>query len=214
MIVYGMTESEIVREVLADMGNAFRYEDRNSNQFRRAVIKAARFPVRSEFVYRSPRKNTWLVLREARTKKEYGDNCRITFVTTHDTPHGIYAIMVSWVEGQPQLILYPPHFFSRFRERMKLSESGKNLMLRFFRFNSSYVHETIQKKVNGDQYVVEIAGSTLEGVALGLVSTEGNVLFKTFVTYDMLKGEQIAKYLENEKIRKEIHDAPKKEPKS
>lgn len=44
-----------------------------------------------------------------------------------------------------------------------------------------------------------------EGVALGYVSAEGNILFKTFVTYDMLKGEQIAKFIENEKIRQEIH---------
>lgn len=34
----------------------------------------------------------------------------------------------------------------------------------------------------------------------------GNILFKTFVTYDMLKGEQVEKFTRNEEIRKEIHE--------
>lgn len=39
-----------------------------------------------------------------------------------------------------------------------------------------------------------------------MVTVEGNVLFRTFVTYDMLKGEQVKKYTKNEEIRQEIHE--------
>lgn len=206
MLVYGMTEKEMANEVISDMVNAFRFEDVNQNKFRREVLKASRFPIYRHFEYTSPRKNKWLVFYEARTKKEFGDNCRITFVVTHNTPHGVYATLVSWVEGKPQLIMYPPHFFSRFRERMQLNATGIELMKLFFRHNASYVYEVKQVQVTQDTYINEIYGSCKEGVALGVLTVENNILFKTFITYDMLKGEQVNKFIENEKLRKEIHE--------
>jgi hypothetical protein len=206
MIVYGMSEKEMTQEVMSDMFNAFRYEDRNQNKFRRQVLKSSVFPVYRHIIYTSPRKNRWLILIEARSKKEVGDLCRITYVTTHQTPHGVYAIMVSWVQGQPQLIFFPPHFFSRFRTRMGLNEYGMDLLIYFFRRNSSFVYEQQVRELTCDQYVTEIYGSTRDGVALGVATVEGNILFKTFVTYDMLKGEQIEKFTKNEELRIEIHD--------
>lgn len=208
MIVYTMSEAELKNEVMKDLLNAFRWEDRNSNKFRRVVLKATRFPVQFAYNYTSPRKNKWIILLEARTRKEIKDDCRITYVVTYESPHGAYVVMVSWVNnGNPQLIIYPPHFFSRFRERMNLSEKGILLMIRFFHNNSSYVYDKQTKIIAEDKYYVEVYGSTREGVCLGILSTENNILFRTFVTYDMLKGDQIKKFTENERIRKEIHDS-------
>lgn len=204
MIVYGMTENEMTKEVLSDMKNAFRYEDVNQNKFRRLVLKAARFPIYYHYVYLSPKKNKWFILLEARSKKEHSEMARLTFVTTHDTPHGIYAIMVSFYKGKPFLILYPPHFFKRFRERMSIDETGEDLMLRHFRYNNSYVFDRSIKIE--DSHFSEIAGSSTYGVAFGFQTEENNIMFKTFVSYDMLKGKQIEVYMRNEKIRKEIHD--------
>lgn len=62
MIVYGMTEKEIMSEVLSDKLNAFRYEDANHNKFRRLVLKASKFPVYYHYIYRSPKKNKWYIL--------------------------------------------------------------------------------------------------------------------------------------------------------
>ena len=59
---------------------------------------------------------------------------------------------------------------------------------------------------DGQTMTREVYGSTKEGVAMGVMTVEGNVLFRTFVTYDMLKGEQIEKYTKNEEIRREIHE--------
>lgn len=200
-----MTEKEVVKEVLSDMYNAFRYEDANQNKFRRIVIKSSRFPVYMSYVYTSKNKNKWIIQLEARNKKEYGEFSRIRFIVLHNTPHGIYAIMVSFVDGMPELIFYPPHFFSRFKERTRQSLSGVELIARFFKYNSSYVYETKGVQLPGNMWRTEIYGSTEEGVAMGVKSVEGNILFKTFVTYDMLKGEQIGKFSENERIRQEIH---------
>lgn len=208
MIVYTMSEAELKREVLLDMCNAFRWEDRNSNKFRRLVLKATRFPVYFAYQYTSPRKNKWIISLEARSKKETKDDCRISYVVTYESPHGTYAVLVSWVNNEPQLIMYPPHFFSRFRDRAGVNEiSTVRLMVRFFRHNGSYVYDKQTKQIAEDKYCVEVYGSTLEGVCLGIFSTEGNILFRTFVTYEMLKGEQVERFTENERIRKEIHGA-------
>lgn len=131
---------------------------------------------------------------------------RMTFVTVYNTPHGLYAIMVSWVDGKPELIFYPPHFFSRFRERTHKSVSGIDLIILFFRHNKSYVYETKHVPVSEDKARMELYGSTRDGVALGFRTSESNIMFKTFITYDMLKGEQVEKFTQNEKIRQEIHN--------
>lgn len=206
MIVHTMTEAELTQEVMKDMYNAFRWEDVNSNKFRRIVLKATRFPVYATFSYNSPRKNKWLILLEARTKKEFGDSSRCTYVTTYDSPHGIYAVMVSWIEKKPQLILYPPHFFSRYRDRMQISLNGLSLMNHFFKFNCSYVYEIKRKEIKESHFSIEVYGSCRDGVCLGFMTSEDNIMFKTFITYDMLKGEQIEKFTENEKYRQEIHE--------
>lgn len=206
MIVATMNEQEIIREVLGDMVNAFRWEDRNHNRFRRLVLKSTRFPVYSHYSYTSPKKNKWLILLQAQNKKEFGDNSRTTYVATYNSPHGIYAIMVSFINENPHLIFYPPHFFRRYRERMDLDLHGDELLVEFFRYNSGYVFEHYLKDSGGGEKILEIAGSTNDGVALGIQSVNGNLLFKTFVTYDMLKGEQIEVYTKNELIRKELHE--------
>lgn len=208
MLTAYMTEQEIEREVLTDMVNAFRFEDANRNKFRRLVLKSTRFPVYFHYLYTSPRKNRWLILLEARSKKEVLDMSRITFATTHETPHGLYCVMVSWFEGKPQLILYPPHFFSRFKKRMGLEETGIKLMFRFFRFNSSYVYSLNKMSINTENYTMEIIGSTENGVALGFLTVNNNILFKTFITYDMLKGQQVETCFKNKELLNEIHNKP------
>ena len=80
-------------------------------------------------------------------------------------------------------------------------------MIRFFHHNSSYVYDLKTIQIKEDQYCIETYGSTREGVCLGVSSAESNILFRTFVTYDMLKGEQVERFTENERIRKEIHDS-------
>lgn len=206
MIVYTMTEEELFIEVVTDMGNAFKYSDAKDQKFRRMVIKSNRFPVYAHSIYTSPRKNIWLILFEARTKKEIGEDCRITFVTCYNSPHGYYAVMVSFTNNRQHLILYPPHFFSRYAERCNINLSGIDLMLRFFKQNASYVFELKETTVGDNLIRTEVFGSTKEGVAMGFRSIGGNILFKTFITYNMTKGEQVSEFAENEKIRKEIHE--------
>ena len=206
MIVHTMSEAELFKEVMTDMANAFKYSDSKDQKFRRIVIKSSIFPVYAHSLYLSPRKNNWIILFESRSKKEIGDACRITFATYYNSPHGYYAVMVSFVNNKPHLIMYPPHFFSRYAERCGINLFGIDLMIRFFKLNASYVFDFKDVPVCG-KVRTEVFGSTKEGVAMGIQSVDCNILFKTFITYDMTKGEQISKFAENEKIRKEIHES-------
>lgn len=203
MILPTFTEKEMMSEYLSDLPEVLNFSNRLDKKWRRAVIKSSRFPIFSNpNFYTSHRNNRWIVLLEARSKKEFGDLSRITFVCLINDRRGYYAIMHSFVGGQPLYIFYAPHFFSRFRDRVGCGVNGVELVAEFFRLNSSYVFD-FQIDTEGATHV---SGSTAEGVAMGLLTENKNILFKTIVTYDMLKDEQIEKYLKNEEIRKEIHE--------
>lgn len=203
MILPNFTEKEMTSEYLADMREVLAFSDKLDQKWRRAVIKATRFPLFSTpRIYTSKRNNRWIVLLEARSKKEYGEFSRITFVCVVNDRRGYYAIMHSFVGGQPIYIFYAPHFFSRFRDRAGCEANGIELIAEFFRLNASYVFDFKDDSEGG----THVYGSTKEGVAMGMLSEHKNILFKTFVTYEMLKGEQVDVFTKNEAIRQEIHE--------
>ncbi len=206
MIVYTMDEKELIKEVELDYFKVFNYSERLDNKWRRLVIKSRRFPVKTNTLYESPKKNKWILLFEARNKKEIGDMSRVTFVCYYNSPHGYYAIMPTFTNGKHHFIIYPPHFFSRFAKRCKIELSGVALIRNFFIENSTYVYDVQDKQINENTYRKEVYGTTKDGIALGFMSVNNNVLFKTFITYEMTKGEQIEKFANNEKIRQEIHE--------
>ncbi len=205
MIVPTMSEKELKSEIVKDQFNAFRFSDHYDKKFRRIVLNARKFPVRTILSYKSPRKNRWFIFYEARSKKEVGDNARVTFVVTFESPYGLHAVLSSFTNGVNHLVIYPPHFWRRFRSRCNLVVHGEELIRKFFINNSSYVYSIKDTYIDETSFVRECYGSTADGVALGLISQEGNILFKTFITYDMLRGEQIHTFTENERIRQEIH---------
>lgn len=211
MIVYTMTEESQCKELMSDLLDFLKYQDLNfDKKFRREVIHSSIFPVRRKYEWTSRRRNEWTVIYEARSRKEVGDMARTTNYATVNVSYGKYAYMITFTNGNPQFIFYPPHFFQRFCDRCNIGKSGKELYARFFRDNSSYCFEICDKyfkKDNGEEYMMqEVYGSTKDGVALGVMTIHGNVLFRTFVTYDMLKGDQVEKFTRNEEIRREIHE--------
>lgn len=201
MIVHTMSEKEIFNELNTDMLSLLKFSDKMDSKYRRSVLKASRFPVYRQTFYTSPKNNKWILFFEARNKKEVGDESRLTFVTYVDSPHGFMVVMSSSLNGKRHLIFYPPHFFTRYRERLNIDLIGLDLIRNFFKYNSSYTFEFKDNEFN-----TEVFGSTKEGVALGVVSEENNVLFKTFITYKMTKGEQVESFAKNEAIRQKIHE--------
>lgn len=198
-----MTESELLDEIKKDLPNVVSISNNKDAKVRRIIQKSVLFPVYLHSYITTLRKNKWIILWEARSKKNVGDDSLISFVCYQETPHGRYAYMPTWADKKLILIVYPPHFFSRFAERMNLNLSGVELIKRYFEKNNSYAYE-LGAAAEGRQ---QIYGSSLEGIALGLKSAEHDIiLFKTFITYEMTKGSQVDAFARNEEIRKEIHE--------
>lgn len=207
MILPTFSEKQLISEITSDMTNVVRFSDYMDKKFRRLVIKAAKYPVRYSQFYTSPLKNRWIILLEAHSKSEVLDNCRITLVCLYKDRNGfLNAAMPTSTSGEKHLIFYPYHFFKRYKERIGSYESGEKIIRDYFKLNFSYVFEKAEKRLlNSNMAYMEVYGSSLEGVAMGVETLEHNIFFKTFITYAMTKGEQIKKFADNEKIRKEIH---------
>lgn len=196
MIVTSMKESEVIKEIASDFQNVFRYSDFKDKKFRRLVIKSATFPVYASAEYISPNKNRWIILFEARNKSMTGDRSLVTYVVTFNTKHGTYAVLISFIEQTPIFVFFAPHFFSRYAQRMHISKTSIELIKHFFTLNANFIFD----KEHG------VKGSTAEGISLGFVTENKNILFKTFVSFELLKGEQIEDYIEQNNLRKEIHE--------
>ncbi|MFT0577699.1 hypothetical protein [Bacteroides thetaiotaomicron] len=207
MIIPQMSEAELLEEIRLDLPNVVSISDTKDTKVRRIIQKSVLFPIYLHSFVTSPRKNKWIILWEARNKKNIGDNSLITFLCYQETPHGRYVFMPTWSNGSLILIVYPPHFFSRFAERMSLDVTGVNLIRRYFEKNNSYTFETEDELISDNLCRRNIYGSSLEGVAMGVEITGYEIiLFKTFITYDMTKGQQISLFARNEEIRREIHE--------
>lgn len=206
MLVTGMSEDEILQEIKEDIPNVLALSDVRDNKVRRIVLKSVLFPVYLHSFVTTRRKNNWIILWEAKSKKNVGDNALITFVCYQDTKVGKYAFMPTWESGELILIVYPPHFFQRFAERMNMNLTGIDLIRRYFERNSSYCFNIKREESEGCTYH-HIYGSCKEGAAMGLVVPYKRIyLFKTFITYDMCKGKQIEDFAKSEQLRKEIHE--------
>lgn len=196
-----MSAAEAKEEILIDLKEVLAKVDSCSKKFRRVVLKTTQFPLYIkpiEFI--SKRKNKWLILLEAKNRKNANESL-VTFVCISDSRIGYHAFMPTSTNGRLHIIMYPPHFFSRYRDRFCNNLTGIPLVAEYFKYNNNYVFEFNEQKP-----CVEVYGSSAHGVALGLLAEENIFLMKTFVSYEMLKGEQVNKFAAMNKIREEIHE--------
>jgi|WetSurMetagenome_2_1015567.scaffolds.fasta_scaffold05563_7 hypothetical protein len=209
MIIPTMNEAEICNDLKKDMSSVVSFSDKKDTKVRRAVITSSHFPVYLYSFYTSPRKNRWLLCWESRNKKEFGENIRLTLICIipYDQRGRKMAIMLTSTVGIHHFVFFPPHFFERYAERTNKKLTGESLIREYFTFNASYVYTTKEARIlNSNIACTEFFGSSKEGVAMGIETSEKNIFFKTFITYDITKGEQIEKFAENEKFREEIHE--------
>ena len=209
MIVSGMTYDEIITEVNKDVADVFELSCKKDVKIKRIVQKSQTFPVRLySFVTSSPNKNRWLLTWEAHSRKHVGDDCLFAMVCLIQTGHGRIAVMPSFQEdGDLLFFVFLPHFFQRFASRMGLDMHGEDLIRRFFQYNVNFSIDTRRKSISDTKYAIEATSTSTEGVALGYQLQTGDFFFKTFITYEMAKGDQIEKFISSEIRRTESHDA-------
>lgn len=202
-----MTVDELINEFTADLPQILSISDAKQKKADKIIKKSQLFPVYLHAKIKTKRGNDWLLLIEAKNKKYVGDDCLMTMVSIPLLNGSRYAIMWSSIQGQSIHIIFTPHFFSRYSLRAGIDLKGEDLILRYFKINPSYGFNVMREIIDGNEKI-NVYGSTNEGVALGvrLFTDKYVVLFKTFITYDMCKGEQIENFAQAEQIRREIHE--------
>lgn len=202
-----MTADELVDEFTADLPQVISVSDAKQVKADKIIKKSKMFPVYLHAYVKTKRKNDWMILLEAKSNKYLGDDCLITLVSHFDVGAGRYAMFWTSYQGKPIHIMFTPHFFSRFAERMGVNLTGVELIHRYFKKNHSYGFN-YTSDFFGNMQKINVYGSTTEGVAMGVqLNTKHNIiLFRTFITYDMCKGQQIEDLARANEMRKEIHE--------
>lgn len=204
-----MTPDEQVRELIADIPNVMKVCDAKQGKADRIIRTSSLFPVYLHAWHTTHRKNRWIILWEAKSKKNTGDLSLVTTVCVIDTRQGRYVLMPCLVSDRRTVMLFTPHFFQRFSLRAGIDLRGEDLIRRYFERNPSYAIELKDEMADAEHYVTRATCTTSEGAALGLQAVCSKctyLVMKTFITYDMCKGEQIDKFAQSELVRKEIHE--------
>ena len=180
-----MSVTEIHKELTRDYDYCLARIQRDMNQYRRAIIKSSKFPMYFKPIdYIAPSRNHFILLVEAKSKKNANDPY-ITFIGYYLRPEGIYAAMIfPTLCGEKRIFLYPPHFFERYKERY-LNEDVCTLdaIKTYFKINSANILKCSE--------ICKFQGSCNQGFVFGEVLSTNIFIVKTFVSNEMLKGDQI-----------------------
>ncbi len=150
--------------------------------------------------------NKWLYILIAPTKKDWDQTSIVSFNMTYRDRQGKTWVVSNIFDSDvPEFVFYTPHLFARYHSRMNLDVLGDDLIYRYFKYNHTASYSYKRIKVGENQYRQDVTATTQEGVTFG-VETPVGVLFKTFISYDMAKGEQIEDFTKSEQARKELEE--------
>jgi hypothetical protein len=184
MIVPAMSEIEIQNELSNDYESCITRVQKDMNKYRRGIIKASKFPIYFKPIeHTSPSRNNFIIYVNAKSKKD-AFMPFVTIVGYYHRPEGIYAAMIFPVAGEKfNMLIYPPHFFKRYKERyIKEDLNSLEVIKTFFRNNPTYMLQAVEKE--------NFRGSCIQGFVFGKFLNPTISIVKTFISCDMLKGEQ------------------------
>ena len=138
-----MTLEEVAKQYSGDMDNLLAKRYSLQPKFSSLVKKSRRFPVVAQYEYIShTNHNRYFFNYSAQKRGEWNTpHCNVFCV--FEKPEGKYAI--SSVNGGRLFIVFPPHFFSRYRERILKDDSihGVELIKRYFLANDRMIKEEL-----------------------------------------------------------------------
>lgn len=144
------------------------------------------------FDYISPRKNRWTYHF---IKTPADAQLRVDHYCIYFTARS-YAVIVYAVDAD-RIFYYTSHFFKRYYQREELERENIHETIKsFIRDNKIVASQPLQRLSGG---ITQVFGQMSTGVGLGYHHLDINLLeFRTFITNNMLKGEQrdLSKQLE------------------
>lgn len=108
---------------------------------------------------------------------------------------GFHLVGFLYLDSNPmakaEKAFFTPHFFDRYRERTGLPmDMPKMDVIKDWILKNQHLNSDVQ---GNEKYPDGIFCAYPSGIALGRELPDGNSEMRTFITYDMLRGEQVEK---------------------
>lgn len=211
MYTAAMTPEEIDVETNAEVKNILAKTNKMNKVFRRKVLKATKFPVKMTYEQHTVRKNRWVVTLSAMSKGNTMGRTIIKFYCISESAQGkfIYVPIPSpdRPKGVQRTVIFKPHFFKRYRERMGAELGGEELVARLIG-ELEVINFVFHHLPDGK---TELMVNFKEGQGFGESFYNKNVLVvRTFVPKKMLFDDQMPFYekglVEREKELADAHE--------
>ena len=197
MIVPTMTLEEIARQYMGDFPNFVSKRRSLQPKFETLVKRSSRYPVTAQYEYTSHNnRNKYYFCYSAFKRSDWKmPHCNV--VGVFEGEGGKYAVVSA--NMTQNVIIYTPHFFARYRERILGGEDihGDDLIKRFFRKNQRFTIAPMDERFAKayrkyeEEDSVSYAGRVNEGNIFFKVYDGTIILCKTILSDDMLQDGQV-----------------------
>lgn len=192
MLLISMNKEELTRQIAEDFLQVKQYTDLHSEAIRGRVWRKGERHICEKWKSKNGNEWTWMLDMD----DEY--NAMMTFFTTIDTQSGRFVFKPQVTPHGFILLVYLPHFFKRYRERMKMGSklTPMQLIRKYFRRNGNATQEYRGKG--------RIEITSADGVGLGNYVSLRIRLLRTFITRDMAYGSQEERFASQEEYRQKV----------
>ncbi|MBL0045050.1 MAG: hypothetical protein IPP33_11865 [Flavobacteriales bacterium] len=182
MIVATMSLEEKLARVRADVARVLRKYERKVAEMQRAMkVSRNKVPTLHHAYYPSPDHIDWIVTIRCTKKRDK------VFLTAwwHINGVGLEAMVL----GVDSAFYFDSHFFQRYRIRESDVVGAADNLRTFLRANYDITMKRLDTERHGMR---EAAGVAHDGLFVGTVRSVGIIAFDTYLSNDMLRGDQQA----------------------
>lgn len=191
-----MTLEEVAKQFQGDYSDILAKRKTFQPKFSSLVKRSSRFPVRAQYEYISHTNRNRYIYFYSAEKRGQWDEPHCIVVGIYERPEGKYA--VTSTNAGHTFLIYPPHFFVRYRERILKDDTiyGDELIKRYFKVNDRFTKEPLSeehtkayRKYESDDESVQ-AARCAEGNIFLEIQSPRVVLIKTIISDEMLFEDQ------------------------
>lgn len=192
MLLMSMNKEELTAQIAEDFQQIKQYTDLRTQLICDRVYRKGERHICDTWRSKNNNEWTWMV------DMDKGTDAMLTFFTTINTKYGRFVFKPQVTNHGFILLTYIPHFFKRYRERMKMGTKLTTMQLirKYFRRNGNATEDYRGKG--------RIEISSADGVCLGNIVSLRIRLLRTFITRDMAYGDQEERFATQEAFRKKV----------
>jgi len=160
---------------------------------RRKTLKAGTFPHVQTFETTTDKGNTYIITIHVVNKNRF-KHSRLYINCSVIIDRRVEPLILFFNNGDKGMLVERiyGHFFRRYRERMNLSGTTKDLVKRYAKFNALAQYTYLESDEKGQHFYQ----TSDEGVSMGVVTPDGHYLIKTFLPIEDMSTIQFFRQAE------------------